>query len=215
MHTIVIDFDGTLVDSNKIKRQGFLNFASSDIGGEAIMSRILGEVPGDRARILSAYLQERAGRACGDGELLNALKTYNNMVDEAVISAPEMFGATELLSTLRQQGLRLVLSSATPEENLSYILIRRGWLSKFDAVFGKPREKIDTLQCLISTTTSVKQITVIGDGEDDKRSAEEIGCRFFPVGDAKGIAFCEKIYTLPEICNLLSSEVKMRERRHE
>lgn len=212
IHTIVLDFDGTLVDSNGIKRQGFLYFAGLDAGGEAIMKRILEEVSGDRTSILSAYLQERTGRPCGDSELSSALKSYNERVDEAVGIAPEMFGASELLSSLRQEGFKLVLSSATPEQNLLAILSKRGWLDRFDMVFGGPQEKIDTLKSLLSSETSAAQLAVVGDGQDDKKSAEQIGCRFFPVGEARGINSSEKIYTLPEIFSLLSSEMKMRVR---
>jgi phosphoglycolate phosphatase-like HAD superfamily hydrolase len=214
INTLVLDFDGTLVDSNRIKRQGFLIFARADEGGEVRMKRILEKVSGDRSSILSAYLQERDGRAHRDNEFSNALKSYNEMVDEAVVNAPELFGASEFLAAMRIQGFKLVLSSATPEKNLLDIVSRRGWLDRFDLVSGSPREKIDTLKSLISSDTSSAQLAVVGDGEDDKKSAEQIGCHFFPVGEARGINTSEKIYTLPEIFNLLSSEMKMRVRTH-
>jgi phosphoglycolate phosphatase-like HAD superfamily hydrolase len=210
INTLVLDFDGTLVDSNRIKRQGFLNFASSDVGGEVIMSRILKEVSGDRTSVLSAYLQERDGRTLRDNELSNALDSYSDKVDEAIVGAPEMLGASEFLSTMRAAGFKLVLSSATPEKNLLDIVSRRGWLDRFELVSGSPLEKIDTLKSLVSSETRPAQLAVIGDGQDDKNSAEQIGCHFFPVGEARGINSNERIYTLPEICNLLSSEMKMR-----
>ncbi len=215
INTLVLDFDGTLVNSNGIKRQSFLNFASSDVGGKEIMSRILEEVPGDRAAILSAYLQERDGRAHRHDELSNALKTYSYKVDKAVIRAPEMLGASEFLAAMRIGGFKLILSSATPEENLLDIVSRRGWLDMFDLVSGSPRKKIDTLKSLISSETSTAQLAVIGDGEDDKKSAEQIGCHFFPVGEARGINSGERVYTLPEICNLLFSAMKNRVSTHE
>jgi len=214
INTLVLDFDGTLVDSNRIKRLGFLNFACADKGGEVRMKRILEEVSGDRTSILSAYLQERDGRTHRDNELSNALKTYSHKVDEAVVSASEMPGASEFLAVMRIEGFKLVLSSATPEKNLLDIVSRRGWLDKFDLVSGGPREKIDTLKSLISSDSRAAQLAVVGEGEDDKKSAEQIGCHFFPVGEARGINSSEKIYTLPEICNLLSSEMKMRVRTH-
>lgn len=210
IHTIVLDFDGTLVDSNEIKRQGFLSFACADNGGEAKMRKILNEVSGDRTFILSAYLQEIIGRPCEDGELSDALQSYNDMVDAAVVSASEMFGASNFLATLRHEGIKLILSSATPEKNLLDIVARRGWLDMFDMVFGSPRDKIATLKSLISPKTSASQLAVVGDGQDDRNSAREIGCRFFPVGEARGITAGEKIYTLPEICSLLSGEIKKR-----
>lgn len=214
IHIIVLDFDGTLVDSNRIKRQGFLNFARADKSGETRMKWILEKISGDRTSILSAYLQERDGRVHRDNELSNALKSYKEMVDEAVVNAPEMFGASEFLSKMRDVGFRLVLSSATPEKNLLDIISRRGWLDRFDLVSGSPKEKINTLKSLIWSETGAAQLTVVGDGEDDKKSAEQIGCRFFPVGEARGINFGEMIYTLPEICNLLSSEMKTRVSAH-
>ena len=205
IHTVVLDFDGTLVNSNGIKRQGFLTIARNDEGGEEIMNQIIEKITGDRTAIIRSYLQERDGGVFSSNELADALKFYNETVDEAVASAPEMCGASALLSALHQQGLRLVLSSATPEKNLLEILSKRGWLGQFHMVAGAPREKIATLRSLISLQTTPAQIAVVGDGVDDKKSAEQIGCRFFPVGEARGVNAGAGIYTLPEVCSLLTS----------
>jgi hypothetical protein len=43
---------------------------------------------------------------------------------------------------------------------------------------------------------SVSDLAVVGDGNDDLRSADAVGCSFFPVGEARGVCDLEKIYSL-------------------
>src|SRR4051812_143896 len=117
--TVVFDFDGTLVDSNAIKRKGFFAVVANHTGGDATMQRVLHEVGGDRRAIFDAYvaLQTAAesSQAHDAGKLVIEYSTY---VDAAVAAAAEMPGATALLEGLRRHGKHLYVSSATPVASL-------------------------------------------------------------------------------------------------
>lgn len=200
MRLVVFDFDGTLVDSNVIKRDAFFSLAKSDRGGENRMRQLLETVGGDRHSVWSAYISERDGCYADSAEVLEAVKRYSAMVDKAVGSAPEMPGAIDLMRRLRKLGLRVGVSSATPVENLTWILWNRGWREFFDDVAGSPVNKIDTLYALMAKYgVTAEQLAVVGDGQDDRASAAAVGCEFYPVGEARGGKAGNRVYSLFEV----------------
>lgn len=203
--TVVFDFDGTLVDSNAIKRQGFFDVVAAHAGGAALMASVLARVAGDRRAIFAAYVQERAG---GTPEVDDLVQAYSRRVDERVAAAPEMPGAQALLARLRERGVRLVLSSATPVDSLQRIVAQRDWLRYFDEVRGHPAQKIDSLKQLLERDGAIAAaIAVVGDGEDDRASAAAVGCAFFAVGEARGAAPGEPVYTLHDLSAVLLDRV--------
>lgn len=199
---IVFDFDGTLVDTNAIKREGFFHVASGYSGTSMQMEAVLASVSGDRRTIFEAYARQVMVEPGEPTRRLvdDLVATYNSMVDAAVVSAPELLGATRLLEVLRRRKRKLYLSSATPLDNLQGILEKRGWTRNFDGIYGGPRSKVDTLRDVLAVTGLCSgAIAVVGDGEDDRLSAKSVGCAFFPVGEARGTQEQERIYTLPEL----------------
>jgi phosphoglycolate phosphatase len=181
IRVVVFDFDGTLVDSNAIKREGFFRLAARYPEGVATMASVMGTA-GDRRSILSAF----AARMAAEGVRLNAAElvaSYGAGVDAAVAAAPEIRGASNLLASLRQTGLTLHLSSATPTASLLAILKARGWTALFSGIHGAPNSKIETLRKICEVESAKgEQIVVLGDGIDDARAAELVGAQFIAVG---------------------------------
>ena len=177
----VFDFDGTLVDSNAIKREGFFRLASPHPEGKAAMAASIGTA-GDRRSILSAF----ADRMASSGIHLSVdelVAKYSSYVDTAVAAAPEVEGARNLLIDLSNAGLKLHLSSATPAVNLIAILKSRGWTGLFDGIHGAPISKTETLIKISQLeSASGEEIAVVGDGLDDARAAELHGTQFIGVG---------------------------------
>jgi phosphoglycolate phosphatase-like HAD superfamily hydrolase len=205
IETVVFDFDGTLVDSNSIKRRGFFAVVAKHEHGDAMMRRALDEVAGDRRAIFDAYVSFQA--AANSSPVYDAAalaNEYSAFVDAAVAAAAEMPGATELLNGLRRHGKHVYLSSATPIDSLKNIVERRGWSSRFDAIFGSPNNKRESLlQIRAATSVTVSALAVVGDGADDRDSAAALGCAFFAVGEARGKLPHEKVFTLPELFELM------------
>jgi phosphoglycolate phosphatase len=195
---IVFDFDGTLVDSNSLKLDGFYNAIEGDAGGIELMTAVLKEINGTRWDIFQTYLSKlQSDKRVPPRDVASLVEEYNMIVDNAIISAPEMPGATQLLDKLLLSGCKLILSSATPYLNLASIIERRGWIHYFNSIHGAPASKINTLeQILAMPHMSVSDLAVVGDGNDDLRSADAVGCSFFPVGEARGVSNLEKIYSL-------------------
>ena len=77
---------------------------------------------------------------------------------------------------------RLYVSSITPEAALREIIMTRNWQGYFADTFGYPREKSQNLRNIMQTEqVGSSELVVVGDGESDRKSAEENGCRFIRV----------------------------------
>jgi phosphoglycolate phosphatase-like HAD superfamily hydrolase len=190
------DFDGTLVDSNAIKTEGFFRLAARYPEGEAAMAEVI-RTSGDRRSILSAFsaYMASAGIRLDVHELV---ARYCEHVDPAVAAAPEMRGATELLVKLRHAGLRLYLSSATPTESLLTILDTRGWTVLFNGIHGAPNSKIDALLKISEAEhADGDEIAVVGDGVDDAHAAKLVGAQFIAVGSGSYAAANPEVPMLP------------------
>ena len=203
INCVVFDFDGTLVDSNRIKRDAFFEIARQHDGGFDAMKLVYARGRGDRFEIWKSWAVELGTDQFIADEMIAA---YSAAVDKAVAAAPEMPGAFDMLVTLKAKGLSLILSSATPKVSLASIINARGWLSQFDAIYGAPEPKGDILtRHVVPKAGGVSRVAVVGDGSDDRESARATGCRFYPVGEALGApqSSDEHIYSLSELATLL------------
>lgn len=200
---VVFDFDGTLVDSNRIKRDAFFEIAGRCHGGFDAMKLVHAHARGDRFEIWKSWAVEMGADQSIVDEMVAA---YSSAVDKAVATAPEMPGAVDALSKLKAKGLSLVVSSATPQINLVSIINARGWLGYFDAIHGAPETKVDILtRHVVPKAGEASRVAVVGDGGDDRESARIVGCRFYPVGEAVAAhqSSSEHIYSLSELSTLL------------
>lgn len=180
---VVFDFDGTLVDSNAIKRRAYFE-ASAALGNvEPIVTAVLNSCVGDRRQILT----EIARRAQVTGEMSSRrvddlVAHYTRYCEEQIAVCPEVAGATDTLSRLAARGFGLFVNSATPTQPLVRLIERRGWTRHFRGILGSPESKIGNLQ----TAASVAQLApaemlMVGDGEDDRQAARAFGCAFVGV----------------------------------
>src|SRR5689334_13366119 len=102
--TVVFDFDGTLVDSNAIKRQGFFAVVARHPGGNARMQAVIDRVIGDRRAVLSAYCEAALAASEPVPSVDEMVRIYSEHVDDQVVQAREVSGATQLLRELRSAG---------------------------------------------------------------------------------------------------------------
>lgn len=178
---IVFDFDGTLVDSNTVKRDCFFRIVADRPGGSAAVETAL-TVPGRDRYAITAHVADLLGM--GEAGAKALADAYTETADAAVSDAPAMPGATELLADLNASGRTVHLSSATPLTSLTAIIGSRGWRHHFAGLHGRPATKPETLATLMAQTgIGPDRTLVIGDGPDDRDSAAIVGAGFRPVGD--------------------------------
>ena len=183
------DFDGTLVDSNAIKRNSFFDVLSEvDPKGETV-THVLDVVrPGDRtaiAREVAVRLRERGAIPAEPGIETFARRwagAYTQRCEEAVAKCPEIPGATATLGWLVARGLPLYVNSATPQEPLLRVLELRSMARHFRLSLGGPADKAENLATICADAGVLPQeLLFVGDGEDDRGAALASGCPFIAV----------------------------------
>ena len=134
---VVFDFDGTLVDSNAIKRDVYFEILADVRGSAEVVERVLVACPGaDRRGVLSVVHRELASRPALPS-LEDLVGAYSRICEERVSTCPALPGAAEALADLPRTHA-LYLDSATPTEALTRIVALRGWQDRFRGMFDAP-----------------------------------------------------------------------------
>ena len=181
---MVFDFDGTLVDSNEIKWEGFrLTFLDCPDQLEEILSYCRGSNHTPRDDKFRHVSETILGRAYTT-ELAGLLhERFERVTTESIVNAPEIPGAAEFLRRSRAHCETAVLSS-TPHDVLCNILDKRGWTELFDLFKGAPVNKTAWLRELQDERgLEPGTIMFFGDTLEDAAAAREAGCRFVAVAN--------------------------------
>ncbi len=180
---IVFDFDGTLIDSNRLKHDAFFKLFPDDAHHASAVREVLAQIgEASRYEIIGKILA-RLGRRPTDlqGDVNQLADRYNAIVLDGAKRCSEIPGAGHTLKSL-VPAYRLYVSSTTPESPLKEIIRFRGWTALFSGIFGYPRKKSATLRRILQTeNVDGKAVLVVGDGESDRKAALENGCLFLHV----------------------------------
>lgn len=197
---IVFDFDGTLVESNGIKRQTFFELAREFDDGMRLMTDVMREAAGrDRYWIFARFAAALPRQS--DARML--ANRYTRTCQERIASAPEIKGAGTSLARLRTEGKLLFVNSATPVEPLTRLLCLRRMDTLFEGIYGSPAKKRENLDAIRSKHgLNPYEILVVGDGESDRASAESIGCQFIAVDSAENDFAQEPLRRIPNLTGL-------------
>ena len=187
---VIFDFDGTLVDSASIKREAFFELAGGSHRAYKLLEGLLSEDPPlDRYAIARQLAIDVNVSDDVTNVVEDMAERYSEMCRHRVGAAPEIGGASEMLSALRTRGIPLFVSSATPELELLKIVSRRSWARAFQGIYGAPEKKLDHIDRIYKHVGGEKkEILFIGDSEQDATAATAFGCRFAAVGPD-----CEKL----------------------
>ena len=183
---VVFDFDGTLVDSNDIKRETFFTITHPwDDSGEVVAEVFERWPAADRyektRKIAEALIGKGllpAGTSAESwGERL--AKDYTAYCESAITSSTERPGASQALMELSGMGLLLFVNSGTPTRPLQQLLKLRNWAHFFQGVYGAEGSKAENLKSIARMSGTARQeIVHVGDQTDDWRGAEQFGCHF-------------------------------------
>ena len=191
IHVIVFDFDGTLIESNRLKYDAYFSLFPADDRHAAVIRSVLSRAfEQSRYLVLEEILRALGGREGSRADEVERLaRRYNEIVVAGAKTCPEKAGAEAALKRLSPL-YGLYVSSTTPEPALREIVRYRKWDGYFRRVFGFPRKKPDTLREIMQRENAASgQVLVVGDGESDRRSAMENRCPFVHV--APGFRFAD------------------------
>ncbi|NRF33151.1 HAD family hydrolase [Vibrio coralliilyticus] len=176
---VVFDFDGTLVQSNQVKREAYYHAFPASERYRTNITQILKEFPE-----LNRYdtIEKIIALTGDDLSSQEVVDTYNKLVLEGVIGALELDFAARVLEFLRASGVNLYLSSNTPLDVLDKIISARNLKHYFCDISGYPSKKSDFLGKLIANNKFLaSEYLVVGDGNSDRLSASTNGAHFFYV----------------------------------
>jgi phosphoglycolate phosphatase len=177
IRAVVFDFDGTLVDSNPVKRRAYEGL----FPGLAVETAraVAAEWEGRSRYETVRELARRAGLE--DGSVEAGVLEYGRRTSAGVAAAAELPGATELLGEL--SGAREVyLSSMTPREPLAAEVERRGWGGWFREISGYPEGKGQFLDRLLGERGfTACELLCVGDGPEEEAEARARGIAFHAI----------------------------------
>lgn len=182
-----LDFDGVVVDSNNIKDAAFLALFGKDPKLAVIQQYQHSSAALSRFVKLEYIASEILNIADVAGFVAEKAAEYGVRVREEVGQAGLITGAVEFLSSL-PTGFPVHLISATPQDDLDWIVDHKKLRSHFVSVRGAPRKKSSHLQDLmLETGVPASEILYVGDAPSDAREAELVGVPF--IGKFSGTDF--------------------------
>ena len=178
---IVFDFDGVLVDSNRLKQEAWFKVFKPEEASRELIRNVLTEIKETRYDILREIFR-RLGTSAEEIEplVLSHAQKYNELVQSGISSLGLNLGVKEVLSELKHR-FRLYLNSATPEKALLETAGRLSIGDFFEEIYGQsePESKVKNLKKIIEKENFLLQeVLAVGDGEDDLAAAKTVGCRF-------------------------------------
>ncbi len=186
---IAFDFDGTLVDSNDIKLQTFYDVTRSHDPTGSTVARILKQFPNkDRYGLFQALIREFVAKnQIEDTKDLETLavqwaEDYTFRCERAIQNCEEVSGTLETLQWLSEQRLPTFINSRTPTTTLKRLVTLRSLHVFVSEIYGAPATKAENLRRILSQSQAQpKEILFVGDSDDDREAALEVGCHFVGV----------------------------------
>ncbi len=200
LKVIVFDFDGTLVDSQKMKVESFYKLFTSNGVQDKVVAQVLQEMPEESRYVILEHIL-RCLNYEDDRKLQNKVqqlaKAYDHIVTEGAKRCQELSGVSSLLRVIYRE-YRLFVSSVTPRDSLKEIISFRGWDNYFVNIYGYPSSKTNSLNRIIKDERVTQEsLLVVGDGITDELSAKIVDCPFFKVTGNDSIYELSKTLGLP------------------
>lgn len=182
VRVVVCDFDGVVVDSNRLKHDAFFRLFPAEVG--RVVDAVLAEAREEpRVEIISRILTAAHGRA--DPETVAALaEAYDREVTAFIRAIGPRPGVRETLADLVRR-YEVSLNSTTPEVSLRRAVAALGLAGLFRQVRGGPASKVDNLgSIMVAAGAAGEEVVVVGDGGSDLASARAHGCLFVGIPNA-------------------------------
>lgn len=177
------DFDGVLADSVEVKTRAFAKLFERY--GTAIVAKVVGHHRnnGGMTRIdkFYHYYQEFLDKPLDEAELQRLCNDFSRLVVDEVVSAPEIPGAEEFLKKWHKR-LPCFIVSATPDEEISKIVNRRGLEIYFRDILGSSKSKQENVKTLLEKYGfNPEKCIFFGDAESDYRAAMACNVNFIGI----------------------------------
>jgi len=180
---VIFDFDGTIIDSNHAKEKAFAEI----LAGLGVSEREAGAIRKesahlDRFSFFEQFYREFKIRLPADASALRLAQKFSTLCHQKLLQCELVPGIKPFLEKLQQNNFRLYVSSATPEQNLVPLLSELKITQYFSGVYGGPSKKLVHIKKIQGDNDCApRDITYIGDSDDDYAAAMQAGCNFVGV----------------------------------
>lgn len=174
IHTVILDFDGVIVESNDIKTRAFETvFSRFPAHAGAMMAYHEAHVSASRFDKFRHLVTQLLGRQADDPLMDELAGAFSDETRRQVIACPLVPGAAEFLDIVSAR-VPVYLASVTPQGDLDAILAARGLTHYFTRVYGcPPWTKAGAIRDIVGD--DVDGVLFIGDSAGDQRAALETG----------------------------------------
>jgi phosphoglycolate phosphatase-like HAD superfamily hydrolase len=181
---LIFDFDGVIVDSNKIRIEGFRQLYQSS--STEVMDLFIKYVKINhglsRYKKINFYYEKLIFQKVDIDTIQRDANHYSLIVKDAVVSANEIPGARAFLD-LSAPAFSLALVSSSDQSELRDICEQRGISNYFKAILGSPIEKsINIINLIQEFQWSLNNTVYIGDSVNDLVAANTANIQFIGFG---------------------------------
>jgi len=174
------DFDGVIKESVDVKAEAFRELFlpwGAAVAGQVVAHHLAnGGMP--RREKIEHALQQFAGVAPQAAEVEALAKRFGSLVRQKVVDAAWVPGVETLLRE-NPCAQRFVLLTATPQQEIEWILGQLGMAGAFADIFGSPVKKADAMrQTLARLGLATADAVFIGDSINDLEAAAACGVTF-------------------------------------
>ena len=174
---LVFDFDGTIVNSNKLKKDLFFDVLRSYKIDFNLLSHKISIDGMSRNQIIRDVMYDY-----DDDIIEKVISDYSKKTLNSISKIKPNLYFNKIIRFALKNNIYLVLSSNTPKKELLKITNNLDITSLFNEIHGFPEIKINTIKKILKKNSfKADQICVLGDGVSDKVSAEVNQTNFFLV----------------------------------
>ena len=198
LRALVLDFDGTIVESNDIKTEAFAAlFARFPEHAGAMLDYHHAHVSESRYVKFEHLVYQRLGRK-GDRALVDQLAgEFSSLLRERMLICPMVAGAPEFLEEFSAK-VPLYISSVTPEPELVRLLEARKLAGFFRRVFGcPPWSKKEAIAAVLQNCGGSEGVALIGDSTGDEHAASACGIEF--IARDSGLPLASQVTAFPDL----------------
>ena len=177
---IIFDFDGVIANSVDIKTEAFASIYRSF--GDQIVEKVVlhhkNNAGVSRFDKFKYYHKEYLGIEINIDEINNLSKEFQNLVLQKVIDAPFINGTLNFLNKFYDK-IPMYVISATPNDEICYIVEKKNLSKYFKSVHGSPKDKSYWTSHIINKYYyNPNNMIFVGDGLQDHDAAKNNNLNF-------------------------------------
>jgi HAD superfamily hydrolase (TIGR01549 family) len=181
---VFFDFDGVILDSVDVKTKAFAKMFRKY--GPEVEKRVVeyhlnngGVSRFDKFRY---YYEEILNKPINEKIIISLSKQFSNLVVEGILASPFIAGAKESLKVLEKNKIPAYIVSGTPDNEIKYIVEKRGLKKYFQEIHGSPKKKWKICKEIINRNDyNPQNCLLIGDSMSDYEAAKKNGIYFLGI----------------------------------